>query len=160
METECKSSWLITLMTRKVHISKSALIRIDNSSTSHRSTREFLLLLRVAGTFNSTACGMKRCRRHCRAGLPRSSTIPNQTPRGWLGKVGKVLQYLDKPAPNQRQTNPVGNAIGWLRVYLRGDQLTWHFQPSAQPCWKCTVSWKCTGRGSTPGRRRAGGGGV
>ena len=100
-ETECKSSWLITLMTRKVHISKSALIRIDNSSASHRSTREFLLLLRVAGTFNSTACGIKRCRRHCRAGLPRSSTIPNQTPRGWLGKVGKVLQYLDKPAPNQ-----------------------------------------------------------
>ena len=63
--------------------------------------------------------------------------VPTRPLGVWLGKVGKVLQYLDKPAPNQRPTNPVGNAIGWLRVNLRGDQLTWHFQPSAQ---KCTVN--------------------
>ena len=63
--------------------------------------RSALLLAETKKILSIFQMPKKRCRRHCRAGLPRSSTIPNQTPRGWLGKVGKVLQYLDKPAPNQ-----------------------------------------------------------
>ena len=47
---------------------------------------------------------------------------------GWE-RLGKFYNIWT----NQRQTRPVGNAFGWLRVYLRGDQLTWHFQPSAKP---------------------------